>query len=93
MNSAEHESAHQAFRRAVEIAGSQAALQRKTGLLQQTTSASLKHKRLCPPEHVLAIEAATGISKHELRPDIYPLPDAAPAPAAEPSDRYNGARA
>lgn len=28
-----------------------------------------------PPEHVLAVEAATNISRHELRPDIFgPLP-------------------
>ena len=26
-----------------------------------------------PAERVLAIEAATGVSRHELRPDIYPL--------------------
>jgi DNA-binding transcriptional regulator YdaS (Cro superfamily) len=25
-----------------------------------------------PAEHVLAIEAATGVPKEELRPDIYP---------------------
>lgn len=29
-------------------------------------------KRL-PAEHVLAVEAATGVSRHLLRPDIYPL--------------------
>jgi hypothetical protein len=26
-----------------------------------------------PAERVLAVEAATGVSRHELRPDIYPL--------------------
>ncbi len=26
-----------------------------------------------PAERVLAVEAATGISRHELRPDIYPI--------------------
>lgn len=28
-----------------------------------------------PAERVLAIEAATGVSRHELRPDIYPVDD------------------
>ncbi len=28
-------------------------------------------KRL-PAEHVLAVEAETGVSRHDLRPDIYP---------------------
>jgi len=28
-----------------------------------------------PAERVLAIEAATGVSRHELRPDIYPVED------------------
>jgi len=27
-----------------------------------------------PTKHVLAVEAATGIPRHELRPDIYPPP-------------------
>jgi len=25
-----------------------------------------------PPQYVIAIEKATGVSRHELRPDIYP---------------------
>jgi DNA-binding transcriptional regulator YdaS (Cro superfamily) len=31
-------------------------------------------RRRIPAERVLAIEAATGISRHALRPDIYPPP-------------------
>lgn len=28
-----------------------------------------------PPEHVLAVEKATGVSRHELRPDVFgPVP-------------------
>lgn len=42
-------------------------------------------KRPLPPEHVLKVEAATGISRHELRPDIYPPEEqAAPPPASGP---------
>jgi DNA-binding transcriptional regulator YdaS (Cro superfamily) len=44
-----------------------------------------KGRRL-PAEHVLAVEAATGVSRHDLRPDIYPREDApAQPPAAVPS--------
>jgi DNA-binding transcriptional regulator YdaS (Cro superfamily) len=45
-------------------------------------------KRL-PAEHVLAVEAATGISRHLLRPDIYPA-DLGPSPAWRGVD--NGAQ-
>lgn len=30
-----------------------------------------------PAEYVLKIEAATGVSRHELRPDLYPLKEVA----------------
>jgi DNA-binding transcriptional regulator YdaS (Cro superfamily) len=33
-----------------------------------------------PAEHVLTVEAATGIARHLLRPDIYPA-DLGPSPA------------
>ena len=29
-----------------------------------------------PPLKVLAVEAATGVPRHELRPDLYPLAEA-----------------
>lgn len=32
----------------------------------------MQDKKPLPPIHVLAVEAATGISRHDLRPDIYP---------------------
>jgi DNA-binding transcriptional regulator YdaS (Cro superfamily) len=31
-----------------------------------------KFRERVPAERVLAIEAATGVPRHELRPDIYP---------------------
>lgn len=31
-------------------------------------------KRGVPPERVLALEAATGVPRHQIRPDIYPPP-------------------
>lgn len=43
--------------------------------------------RALPPQHVIKVEEATGISRHVLRPDIYPA-------ESEPSaDRYNGVQA
>lgn len=32
-----------------------------------------------PAHHVLGIEAATGVSRHDLRPDLYPQPENAAA--------------
>lgn len=39
-----------------------------------------------PGEHVLQIEAHTGVSKHDLRPDLYPREGGAPADQDRPSD-------
>jgi len=49
-----------------------------------TPSAVAQWKRL-PAERVVAISAATGIPKHELRPDLFDAPPASPPapPAAE----------
>jgi len=68
----------EAFREAVRIAGSQTAFARIVGCTQGNISQLLKFGRLLPPGYVVAVEAATGISRHQLRPDIYPDP---PIPA------------
>jgi DNA-binding transcriptional regulator YdaS (Cro superfamily) len=39
-----------------------------------TRAAVAKWSRV-PAERVLAVESVTGISRHDLRPDIYPPPD------------------
>lgn len=72
-----------ALETAVEKIGSQAALARLCGVKQPSVWHWLKNSQRLPAEHVLAVEAATGISRHELRPDIYPR-DLAPAPNAAP---------
>ena len=38
-----------------------------------------------PPEHVLKVEAETGVSRHDLRPDIYPPEAPAHRPDLEPA--------
>lgn len=40
---------------------------------QPTVWKWLQTSKRLPPEHVLAVEADTGVSRHLLRPDIYPL--------------------
>lgn len=58
---------------------SQAALALIVGVTQQTVSGWCRKNKPLPAEHVLGVEAATGIPKEELRPDIYPR-DAATVP-------------
>ena len=63
-----------AIHRAVEQAGGQQALAQKLGVRYQAVQKWLRAKRV-PAERVLAIEEATGglVSRHELRPDLYPV--------------------
>lgn len=58
------------------ILGSQAKLAKALGVTNQAVT---KWKRRIPAERVLEIEAATkgGVTRHELRPDIYPESTAA----------------
>ncbi len=60
-----------ALRRAVEIAGSQAALARILGISQPSVWKWLDKGKALPAEHVHAVVAATGIPKEELRPDLF----------------------
>jgi len=62
---------YEALQQAVETAGSQSALARVCGVGQPAVWKWLQVKRL-PAEYVLSIETALGISRHDLRPDIYP---------------------
>lgn len=65
-----------AFRRAVGLAGGQSALAAVAPLTQQTISNRLiKGIPLQSGTEVLAVEAATGVSRHDLRPDLYPRED------------------
>lgn len=64
---------------AVNTAGGQSALGRICGVGQPAVWKWLQSSKRLPGEHVLAVEAATGVSRHHLRPDLYPL-DLAPGP-------------
>lgn len=58
--------------RAIKAAGNQQALAELIGVKQQHVSYWLKKgRKRVPAEYCAAIEAATGVGKHELRPDIF----------------------
>jgi len=65
----------EALQEAVQIVGGQSELARRIGgkVRQQHVHYWLKRGYI-PPDHVIAIEAATEgrVSRHRLRPDIYP---------------------
>lgn len=56
--------------RAIAEAGSGSALAKVAGVTPMAVS--YWKIRGVPARHVLTIELATGVSRHELRPDIYP---------------------
>jgi len=77
--------------KAVRVAGSQSAFGRLVGKRQSTVREWLK--RGLPAEFCQAVEAATGVPKEQLRPDIYPPSgsEADNAPAAIRSDNHRAA--
>jgi DNA-binding transcriptional regulator YdaS (Cro superfamily) len=54
-------------------AGGQSALARALGLKSQGTISGWLAAGRVPAERVLSIETLTGVSRHRLRPDLYPL--------------------
>lgn len=71
--------------RAIDAAGGVAQLARKIGVSQPSVSNWSK----VPAQRVIAVEAATGVSRDELRPDLY----RGPSVSAEPIDPVDAARA
>lgn len=66
-----------ALDRAIEAAGSQLALANALGIKSPSISGWYDRGKV-PVERVLAIETATGVSRHELRPDVFGPPPANP---------------
>jgi DNA-binding transcriptional regulator YdaS (Cro superfamily) len=62
---------HNGLIRAKEVAGGPSGL---APLLKITPQAISQWKKV-PAERVLEVERATGVPRHELRPDIYPPPE------------------
>ncbi|PZU13792.1 MAG: hypothetical protein DI606_04285 [Sphingobium sp.] len=73
-----------AFREAVRIAGGQVLFAGLIGRTQSAVSKMLKAERPLPAENVLTVEEATGISRHDLRPDIYPREGVLPVRDGDP---------
>ena len=65
-----------ALQEAIDKAGGQVALAEKLRLGQSSISNWVTRKRI-PAERVLDIERITGVSRHRLRPDLYPVEDMA----------------
>ena len=61
-----------ALRRAVEKLGSQAAMAELCMVTPTAVWKWLDQGKALPAEHVLRAERETGVSRHDLRPDIYP---------------------
>lgn len=71
-----------ALKRAVAILGGQSKTARFLDLSQTSIWKWVSKGKVLPAEYVLKVEAATGISRHDLRPDIYPreIPASQPSP-------------
>jgi len=63
---------------AVHRCGSQSAFARLCGVSQTAVWKWLQSGKRLPAEYVLVVERETGVSRHLLRPDIYPLTDTLP---------------
>lgn len=61
---------NEGLKNAIAKAGSQVELAKRLGVSQQRFHWWTKHK--LPAEWVLSVEKASGVSRHELRPDLYP---------------------
>ncbi|MBB6191493.1 DNA-binding transcriptional regulator YdaS (Cro superfamily) [Sphingobium wenxiniae] len=66
--------AHEAFAEALRIAGGQGPLAKICPCTQGNISQLVRRGSLLPSRFVLNVEAGTGVSRHRLRPDIYPDP-------------------
>lgn len=76
-----------ALERLVEIAGSQSEVARKLGVPQPTFWKWLQSSKRLPAEYVLNAEKMFGVSRHDLRPDIYPRNY---PPAPDQQERFIG---
>lgn len=65
----------EALTKAIEAAGSARALALKLGVSPMTVSYwQSRSAGMVPAERVISIFQVTGVTPHELRPDIYPSP-------------------
>lgn len=89
---------YEALRSAVAAIGSQSRIARLCGVGQPAVWKWLQSTKRLPAEHVLLVEAESGVSRNLLRPDLYPLGlregspflVAHPHPDALPASRERG---
>jgi hypothetical protein len=68
--------------------GGQVQLARRCDVTPQAITGWIKKDRV-PPEHVLTVEKETGVSRHELRSDVFgPVPSAPPGFALVPQHHH-----
>ncbi|MFI8667129.1 transcriptional regulator [Qipengyuania sp. NPDC077410] len=80
-----------ALKAAIAKIGSQGALARFLGISQPSVWKWVSKGKVLPAQHVLKVEAETGISRHDLRPDLYPREDGpAQPPVGNPSPAPGG---
>lgn len=75
---------HEALLLAVRHQGGQSQTARNRGVTQPTVHYWLNVMKKCPPEHVIGMEEDGGVSRHLLRPDIYPMEEVPTPPQALP---------
>lgn len=63
---------YEALLKAVEAAGSQTQFAKAIGMTQAGVWKMLRSSKQLPAEHVLLVERLFGVSRHDLRPDLYP---------------------
>jgi DNA-binding transcriptional regulator YdaS (Cro superfamily) len=71
----------EAFAEAIRRVATQEAFATGVGTSQQRISYLVTRKRPLPGELVIAAEHLTGVSRHDLRPDLYPHDAASSAPS------------
>lgn len=67
----------EALQRAIQVVGTQQAFATALGVTQSAVGNWISRRRPAPAERVLDIERITGVSRHDLRPDLYPRENAA----------------
>lgn len=77
----------EALERLVAAAGSQSEAARQLGVPQPTFWKWLQSSKRLPAEYVLLAEKLFGVSRHDLRPDIYPRNY---PPAPDQAERWIG---
>ena len=84
MKSNEVRTPEQALLKAIEIAGSQTNLAKKLSMTNASQISSMVNRdKKASAKYVAKISLATGVPCHELRPDIFPIPE----PANDPSNQ------